>query len=197
MSVAIAPVVLADLMPKVRLRAALLVATAVALTAACAQISIHTLYTPVPITGQTFAVLLTAGVLGVRKAVLSQLVYVALGAVGMPIYAAGSGGWAAATGASAGYLVGFVIAAAVVGALAERRHDRSLLTCVPAMLAGTAAIYAAGCIWLAHSLGVPGTKAIELGLVPFIIGDTLKLLLAGVSLRSAWVAVEKFDPSQH
>lgn len=159
------------------------------LTAAAAQISFHLPWTPVPITGQTFAVLLTGATLGMRRGALSQFLYIALGAVGLPLYADGAGGWKDATGATAGYLVGFVVAAAVVGALADRRQDRTLLTSLPAMLAGTAVIYLLGVWWLAADLNVSATKAIELGVAPFLIGDAIKLGAAGLLLPAAWKAV--------
>jgi biotin transport system substrate-specific component len=181
-----APVTLADLLPRTRLRSVGLVVGFALLTAAAAQLRIALPFTPVPITGQTFAVLLTGAALGWRLGASSQLLYVALGAVGLPFYAGGERGWEVATGATGGYLVGFVLAAALVGALAQRRHDRTLLTAVPAMLAGTAIIYACGVAWLAHVLSVDATRAMELGLVPFVIGDALKLLLAGALLPIAW-----------
>ena len=106
------------------------------LTALAAQITIPLGFTPVPITGQTFAVLLAGGVLGANRGALSMGLYVALGAIGLPFYAEGSGGWTAATGATAGYLVGFVVAAFVVGKMAEHGQDRTLSTSIPAFLAG-------------------------------------------------------------
>jgi biotin transport system substrate-specific component len=157
-----------------------------ALTALAAQVRFHLPWTPVPVTGQTFAVLLAGAVLGARAGAASQALYVVAGAVGLPVFADWSGGWAAATGATAGYLVGFVLAAALVGALAERRQDRIVLTCVPAMLAGTAVIYLCGAWWLARYLGVGADKAIELGVSPFLIGDAVKLALAGIALPVAW-----------
>ena len=156
------------------------------LTAAAAQLSFHVPWTPVPVTGQTFAVLLSGAALGMRLGSASQLLYVVLGAAGLPFYAGGDGGWSAATGATAGYLVGFVVAAALVGALADRRHDRSLVTAVPAMLAGTAVTYLLGVTWLAVSLGVSLGKAVELGLTPFIVGDIAKLVAAGALFPAAW-----------
>lgn len=181
------PVVLADLVPGARaLRTALLICGFALLTAAAAQVSFPLPWTPVPVTGQTFAVLLSGAALGWRAGGASQLLYVALGAVGLPFYADGAHGWKVVSGATGGYLVGFIVAAAIIGALAERRQDRSVLTSVPAMLAGTAVIYVLGVSWLAHSVGVSGTKAMELGLVPFVIGDALKLVAAGVLVPAAW-----------
>src|SRR3546814_1584567 len=98
--------------------------------------------------GQTFAVLVVGASLGWRLGAGSQLLYVALGLTGLPVYADGTGGWAVATGSTAGYLVGFILTAALVGAMAERHQDRSLLTSVPAMLTGSALIYLCGATWL-------------------------------------------------
>lgn len=167
-------------------RAAVLVSGAVLLTTLAAQVKFVLPWTPVPVTGQTFAVLLTATVLGLRLGVLSQGIYVAIGALGAPVYADWEGGWHAATGATAGYLVGFVVAAAVVGHLAERHQDRSIATSIPAMLAGTAVIYLLGATWLAAHLDVSAARAVELGIAPFLIGDTLKLVAAGLLLPAAW-----------
>lgn len=183
-----APATLADTfsLTSTRARTATTVAAAVGLTALAAQITIVLPWTPVPITGQTFAVLLTAAALGMRLGAASQLAYVALGAAGLPFYSDGDGGWTAATGATAGYLVGFVLAAAVIGRLAEAKQDRSLLTSIPAMLTGTAIIYACGATWLAHHLDVSAATAVELGVAPFLIGDAVKLLAAGAVLPAAW-----------
>ena len=156
------------------------------LTALAAQVRFHLPWTPVPVTGQTFAVLLAGAVLGSWAGAASMALYLVIGAIGLPVFTDWSGGWAAATGATAGYLVGFILAAALVGALAERHQDRTVLTCVPAMLAGTAVTYLCGAWWLAHYLDVGAEKAIELGVSPFLIGDTVKLALAGITLPLAW-----------
>lgn len=155
-------------------------------TALMAQIEIPLWFTPVPITGQTLAVLLAGAALGARLGAASQALYVGLGAVGLPFYAGGDGGWQAATGATGGYLIGFVVAAAVVGYLAERGQDRTVVTALPAFLAGSAIIYLFGVAWLAAYLDVGATEAMELGLTPFVIGDLVKVALAGVALPAAW-----------
>lgn len=187
-----APRTLADVvLPRSLVTDIALVAGFAALTALAAQVSIALPFTPVPITGQTFAVLAAGTVLGAKRGPLSQLLYVLVGALGAPIYASGQGGWAAATGATGGYLVGFVLAAALVGALSERRHDRQLLTSLPAMLAGSAVIYALGVPFLAWKLGVSGVKAVELGMAPFLIGDAVKLVAAGALAPGAWQLVRR------
>ena len=190
---------LADTLPGTRVRDAALVVGFALLTAAAAQISIPLGFTPVPITGQTFAVLLAGGALGMTRGGLSQLLYVALGAIGLPFYADGDGGWSAATGSTAGYLVGFVIAAMVIGWMAERGQDRKVATAIPAFLVGSVIIYALGASWLAHSIDVPLTagiaadgsiepSAIAYGVGPFLVGDVLKAVLAGLLLPAAWKA---------
>jgi biotin transport system substrate-specific component len=186
-----------------------LVAGFAVLTALFAQIRIDPGFTPVPITGQTFAVLLAGTALGWQRGALSQAVYWIAG-IFMPVAwfaddqsgASIRGGWQIATGTTAGYLAGFVVAAALVGYLAERGQDRDLATSVPAMLAGTATIYACGVLWLAYELDIPISptgdgepNAIALGLTPFLVGDVVKLLVAGALTPAAWAAVERFtDP---
>jgi biotin transport system substrate-specific component len=182
-----APAVISTrVLPHTRSTTAVLVVGFALLTALAAQVEIPLWFTPVPITGQTFAVLLTGAALGWRAGAASQALYVGLGAVGLPFYSGGDGGWEVVTGATGGYLVGFVCAAALVGVLAERRQDRSVLTAVPTFLAGSALIYLCGVAWLARSLGVSGVEAMELGMVPFVIGDLIKIALVGLALPAAW-----------
>ena len=165
------------------------------LTAAAAQLSITLPFTPVPITGQTFAVMLTGAALGWRKGAAGQLLYIALGLV-LPFYAKQTHGWKIVSGASGGYLIGFIFAAALIGYLAERRQDRNLLSSIPAMLAGSAIIYVFGLAWLCHELRVPlyndtAKNGVMFGLAPFIIGDLFKLTLAGALTPLAWKAARK------
>ena len=187
---------IADALPgaSTRARALFFVLSGALLTAIAAQISFHLPWTPVPITGQTFAVLVIGAGLGARRGAASQMLYITLGAIGLPFYADGDGGWSAATGPTAGYLVGFVVAAAAVGWLAERRQDRNLALSVHAMLAGSAIIYVFGVAWLAHSLKVSTAEAVELGMAPFVIGDFVKLLAAGAILPAAWRLVSDNKP---
>jgi len=189
---AVAPLTLADIIPRTRVRDIVLVVGFALLTAGAAQIVIPLGFTPVPITGQTFAVLLAGGVLGAFRGAASQVLYVALGAIGLPFFAGGTGGWEVVTGATAGYLVGFVVAAFIIGALAERRQDRKVWTAIPAFIAGTIVIYVFGAAWLGYRLGVPltgppgETSAVALGVAPFLVGDTLKAVLAGLLLPLGW-----------
>jgi biotin transport system substrate-specific component len=157
-------------------------------TALAAQVVIPIPANPVPITGQTFAVLLTGAVLGSRAGAGSQLIYWVMGAAGLPFYSNATGGWEAATGATAGYLVGFVVAAWVVGKLAERGQDRTIDSALPAFLAGNMIIYIFGVTWL--FISVPSItsmlQALAVGFFPFAIGDALKILAAGLLLPAAW-----------
>jgi len=190
------PSTLIDLLERSRVRDVVAVVGFALFTALAAQITIPLGFTPVPITGQTFAVLLAGGVLGANRGAASMGLYVTLGAIGLPFYAEGAGGWTAATGSTAGYLVGFVVAAFVVGKMAEHGQDRKLSTSIPAFLAGTLIIYGIGAGWLAHNLGLPLTagagesSAISLGVAPFLVGDVLKALLAGAMLPAAWRFIE-------
>lgn len=160
------------------------------LTAALAQVRIPLGFTPVPVTGQTLAVLLAGATLGAWRGAGSQLLYWLLGMIGLPFYSNGTGGWDVATGPTMGYLVGFIFAAAVVGRLAEYRHDRHVLTSVAAMTMGSMIIYACGATWLAINLGIPlatGEKnAIALGVTPFLVGDVIKMCIAGATTASTW-----------
>ena len=197
---AVAPSTLADIIiPRTWVRDVALVVSFALLTAAAAQIVIPLGFTPVPITGQTFAVLLAGGVLGAFRGAASQLLYVGLGALGLPFYAGGTGGWEVVTGATAGYLVGFVVAAFVIGWLAERRQDRNVWTAIPAFIAGSLIIYLFGALWLAYRLDIPLTgpvgepNAVALGVAPFLVGDTLKAVLAGLLLPLGWKLTRPSD----
>jgi biotin transport system substrate-specific component len=163
-----------------------LVLAGTALVAGAAQISISLPFTPVPITGQTFAVLLVGATLGTIRGAASLLLYLWLGVAGAPIYADHAHGWAVVTSASGGYLVGFVLAAALTGFLAERRWDRRLSSSIGLMLTGNVVIYLVGLPWLAIVLDTDLEKTLEFGLYPFIPGDTFKLYLAAAALPAAW-----------
>lgn len=172
-------------LPRKRAVTIALVVAFTLLTAAAAQVRINLPFTPVPITGQTFAVLLAGGVLGSKAGAASQGLYW-LGGLVFPFYAGGESGWSVATGATGGYLAGFIVAAWVVGTLAERGQDRTVLAALPAFLMGTVIIYLFGVPWLAHSINVSWQEAVELGAVPFVIGDLAKVALAGILLPGAW-----------
>jgi biotin transport system substrate-specific component len=159
-----------------------------ALIALAAQLRIALPFSPVPVTGQTFAVLLVAAALG-RLGVVSLAAYLAEGAVGLPVFAGGATGLAYMSGPTGGYLVGFVLAAAIVGYAAERQWDRRLATSLLAMLAGEVVIYACGVAWLAQ-FPLP-VSPLQAGLVPFIPGDLFKMILAALALPGAWRLVRR------
>jgi biotin transport system substrate-specific component len=184
-------VITAAVLPRSTVTSVTLVVALALLTAAAAQVAVPLPFTPVPITGQTFAVLLAGAALGSRLGAASQLLYWGLGAVGLPFYAEGTGGWTIATGATAGYLAGFVVAAYVVGSLAERRQDRTVWTAIPAFLTGSVVIYLLGVGWLWYSVDtfVTAEQALAAGLYPFLVGDLIKIALAGVLLPTAWKLV--------
>ena len=163
------------------------------LTAIAAQVRIPIPGTPIAVTGQTFAVLLAGAALGSRIGAGSMLLYVALGAVGLPFFAGGEGGWTYATGAAFGYLLGFVAAAWLIGRLAEQRRDRTVLTAIPAFLVGSAAVYTLGVTWLWATVGSIPTlnAALHAGLYPFVAGDLVKAVLAGLLLPAAWMLVDR------
>jgi biotin transport system substrate-specific component len=160
------------------------------LIAASAQVSFRIGDNPVPFSGQTFGVLLTAGALGFRRGIGSTLLYVLLGIVGLPIFAGGARGLAELTGATGGYLIGFVVASAAVGRLAELGWDRHVAGSIGAMLVGEVAIYAIGVPWLAvTAFGGDVGMAVANGLVPFLLWDAIKVALAAAAFPAAWWVV--------
>jgi biotin transport system substrate-specific component len=168
---------------------ALLVAGGAGLIAASAQVSFKLPFTPVPITGQTFSVLLVGAALGTARGGSSALLYVLAGLL-FPIYAPHTGyGWSTITSASGGYLVSYPFVAALTGFLAERRWDRKFSSAVGAMLTGNVVIYLFGLPWLAVVLNTNLEKTLEYGLYPFVPGDTFKLYLAAAALPGAWKLV--------
>jgi biotin transport system substrate-specific component len=175
-------------LPRHQVATVALVLSFALLTAAAAQIRIPLPFTPVPITGQTFAVLLSGAVLGSAAGAASQEMYLLLGLF-LPFYAGGASGWEYATGATGGFLVGFIAAAWMTGQLAERHQDRNVITAIPAFITGTVVIYLLGVPWLANVLGVSWTRAVELGAAPFVVGDLAKVALAGALLPAAWKLV--------
>jgi biotin transport system substrate-specific component len=170
---------------------AVLVAAGAALVALCAQWEVHLGFTPVPLTAQTFAVLLVGASLGAVRGGASLLLYFAVGLVGAPVFAGSEGGWEWVEGATGGYLVGFIVAAAATGYLAERRWDRRFSSALAAMLMGSVVIYVFGLPWLAHVADYGWEQTFEAGLYPFVVGDLLKLYLAGALFPAAWRLVER------
>ena len=178
-----------------------------AFVALFAQIQVRLPWTVVPITGQTFAVLVAGGALGAWRGAGSLTIYMLVGMFILPVFTPGgaqtSGTWDVHfilpwrgteellwNLPSGGYIVGFIIAAALVGYLAERRWDRGQWLHL-GMLLGAAVLYVPGLLWLAYDLDVSLARSLELGLYPFIVGDLMKLLLAAMVLPSAWLLVDR------
>jgi biotin transport system substrate-specific component len=173
----------------------LLVVGGTAFVALAAQVSIKLGFTPVPLTGQTFAVLLVGAALGSTRGALSLLLYLVVGIAGVPVYADHRHGWSVFSGATGGYIVGFVVAAALTGWLAERSWDKRFASSISAMLTGSVVIYICGVAWLHHYLGVNWSTTLDDGLYPFVPGDMLKVYLAAAALPGAWRLVDRMRPS--
>ncbi|MFE0705325.1 biotin transporter BioY [Streptomyces sp. NPDC058872] len=195
MSTAVAPArslpagaVLADLLPASRAREIALVVGGAALTGIAAQIALPVPGSPVPVSGQTFAALLVGTALGARRGFLSLALYAVAGAAGVPWFAQAGSGYGMP---SFGYILGMLLASTVVGALARRGADRSVLRTAGAMVLGSAIIYAVGVPYLALATGMTFGQAVSVGLVPFLIGDALKAALAMGALPAAWKLVER------
>lgn len=180
--------VLADLIPASRVRDAALVLGGAAFTGLAAQIAVPVPGSPVPVTGQTFAALLVGTTLGARRGFASLAVYALVGMAGVPWFAEGNSGMAAP---SFGYILGMLLAAAAVGALARRGADRSVWRTAGTMVLGSAIIYAVGVPYLALATGMSASAAIAAGLTPFLIGDALKAALAMGVLPTAWKFADK------
>jgi biotin transport system substrate-specific component len=175
--------VLADLVPGGLARDLALVVGAAAFVGLSAQVAIPLPFTPVPVSLQTFAVLLSAAALGPARAGTGMLLYLAAGMAGVPWFSQQTSGWGFP---SFGYIIGFALAAVLVGVLARRGADRSVAGSAATMVAGNLVIYAVGVPYLAVAIGVDLPQAIALGVVPFLIGDGLKILLAAGLLPAAW-----------
>ncbi|MER5913456.1 biotin transporter BioY [Streptomyces sp. NPDC001982] len=180
--------VLADLLPASRVRDVALVLGGAALTGLAAQLSVPVPGSPVPVTGQTFAALLVGTTLGARRGFLSLALYALAGIAGVPWFA-GTGSGSAAP--SFGYILGMILASTVVGALARRGADRSVLRMAGTMVLGEAIIYAVGVPYLAVAADLSASAAIAAGLTPFLIGDALKAALAMGALPTAWKFADK------
>ncbi len=176
----------ADLFRGARVRDAALVTTAALLTALLAQVAVPVPGSPVPITGQTLAVVLTAAALGPFRGLAGQALYVLLGAVGLPFYSDASSGIEVVTGATGGYLLGFLPAAFLIGLAAQHRADRVLWKAVPLFLAGQAVIFAVGVPWLAVSADLTAAQALDAGFYPFVVGGLVKAAVAALVLQAWW-----------
>ena len=193
-----APRVLVDVLPTSRARNAVLVAAGTALIAAAAQVAIPLPFSPVPLTGQTLAVLSVGALLGTSRAMLSTALYLAAALAGLPVLAPTADG-SHLTGSSVlgmptlGYVIGFIAASALVGRLAELGSTRTPLRTAATMAAGNLVIYSVGVPVLALVTGAGLGSAIEWGLAPFLLGDLLKIVLAAGLFPAAWAIVRKFD----
>jgi biotin transport system substrate-specific component len=180
------PLVLADLVPGARARDVVLVVGGALLTAALAQVVVPVPGSPVPITGQTLAVVLVAAGLGPGRGVAAMGLYLAAGLVGLPFYSGAESGYDAVAGATGGYLLGFVPAALLIGLAARHGADRRFLAALPLFLAGQLVVFAVGVPWLAASTGMSPAQAVAAGFTPFILGGVVKALLAAALLPAAW-----------
>ena len=169
-----------------RVRNAILVMGLTGFTALAAQVSIPLPFTPVPLTLQTFAVLAGAAALGAERAVIAQVLYIALAVAGVPVLAGGASGHEVVVGATGGYLIGFVLASYVVGRISSNGASTKSGKTALAFLAGSVLIYTLGAPWLAFTTGNTITWAIVNGVVPFLVGDLIKAVAAGAVLPLAW-----------
>ncbi len=165
----------------------MLIAMGSVLIAASAWVQIHLPFTPVPITGQTFAIVLVGTLYGSKRGALTVLAYLAQGAVGLPVLAGGAAGIAYMLGPTGGYLIGFVLAAYIVGLLAEHGWDRHISTTALDMTIGTALLFAPGLLWLMFFVGPKAV--IAAGLIPFLPGAVIKIALATALLPAGWKAL--------
>jgi biotin transport system substrate-specific component len=161
--------------------------------ALAAQFQFPLPFSPVPITGQTFAVLLLGALYGSMRGPATVLTYLALGVVGLPVFAGGTFGIARLVGPTAGYLVGFVAAACVVGLLSERGWDRKFWSTAVSMIIGNGIIYVAGVLWLSRFVGWPAV--LSTGFLPFLAGDALKIALATILLPAGWKLIGRSGQS--
>ncbi|MCW3006620.1 MAG: biotin transporter BioY [Solirubrobacterales bacterium] len=184
--------VLADVIPGARVRDALLIIGGAALMALLAQISIPLAGTPVPITGQTLGVVLCGAALGANRGVIAMTLYALAGLV-LPVYADGHQGWSVISGASGGYIIGFIVATYVIGRLAELGSDRKVLIAFVSFCAGQLIVFGVGVPWLKVSAGLDWGTAIHGGFTVFIVGGLIKAAVAAIAVPSAWHLVRKVD----
>ncbi len=191
-TVAAPRLVLADVIPGARVRDALLVCAGAGLTALGAQISIHVPPSPVPITGQTLAVVMAGAALGARRGMLSQLLYLCLGLF-LPIYSDGGSGTEVIFGATGGYIVGFIFAAGLMGWFAERGFDRNPLMAFAGFALAQLAIFGIGVPWLHAFTELTWSEAIHNGFTIFIVGGLIKAAIGSVTVPAAWRFVRRLE----
>ena len=185
-----APRVLADYAARTALAQIVLVFSGAAFVGIAAQIAIPLPFTPVPLTLQTFAVLLVGAALGSLRGVASMALYALMGVVGVPWFSEGSSGFSTA---SFGYILGFILAAFIVGRLAERGASTTPMHSAALMVIGNLAIYVVGDTWLKFAIDSSWATALSLGVVPFLIGDAIKIALAAGLLPLSWKGLEKLN----
>ncbi len=172
-----------------RIYDAVLIVTGSLLIACSAQLIIPLPFTPVPLTGQTFGVLIIAALLGSRRGVLAVITYLLEGFAGLPFFAGGVGGAAILFGPNGGYLIGFIFSALVVGLLAERGWDRRFRSAFFMMCLGVLPVYGFGALWLARFTGAG--HVFYLGILPFLPGGLIKISAATLLLPSGWKLLRK------
>lgn len=187
-----APLVLADLVAGTRARDAVLVVAGAGLTVLGAQIAIPVPPSPVPVTGQTLAVVIAGAALGARRGAASQLLYVLLGLL-LPVYADGAGGAHVIWGATGGYLIGFIVAAGLIGHAAEHGADRRPLLAAATFAAGQLVVFAIGVPWLKVATDLSWGDAIHYGFAVFIVGGIIKAIVAAAVTPGAWRLVRRVD----
>jgi len=169
-------------------RQALLVVGGAAFVGLAAQVFIPLPFTPVPLTLQTFAVLLAGAALGSLRGILAMSLYAVAGIAGVPWFAEGSSGFAMP---SFGYILGFIVAAGIVGRLAEHGATRTAWRTAGLMVVGNLVIYAVGVTWLKFAIDSTWATALALGVAPFLVGDVVKIALAAGLLPLAWKGMRK------
>lgn len=168
-----------------------LIAAGTALVAVAAQVDVR--IWPVPITGQTLAVLLVGSALGALRGSLSLALYAAVGILGLPVFSDASSGTGVILGPTGGYIVGFIFSAAFTGWIAQRSWDRKIVSSILGFLGGTVVTFAFGLPWLAYSLGFNLEQTLDTGLYPFIIGGIIKTVVAAGVITLGWRYFERED----
>ncbi|HHW51124.1 MAG TPA: biotin transporter BioY [Pseudoclavibacter sp.] len=199
---AIAGTLVQRVLPRTVTRDVLLVGTGALAVAVMAQVSLPLPFSPVPITGQTLAVMVIAAAYGATLGTATMMLYGVLGLVGLPVFADASGGIHVVTSPTFGYVVGFVVAAYVIGRLSERHWDRRPVTSLAAFGLASAIPFCTGIPWLAFTLTLGGTpttlwQAVQLGFIPFIIPGIIKWMLAAGILPAAHRAVTALTQGRH
>ncbi len=185
-------IVLADEIPGERVRDGVLVVSGALFTALLAQVVIHVPGSPVPVTGQTLAVGIVGATLGARRGATALALYAGLGLF-LPFYADGESGWDVIWGASGGYIIGFIVAAGVIGWLAERGADRRVVATFLAFIVGQLIVFAFGLAGLKIAVGETWSWTVHNGFAIFIAGGIIKAIVGALVLPSAWRLVRRVD----